>query len=255
MTDFPTGQAAPGATHPDLAGPAAGRQQRLVVVGAGRAAVQVLDILSRCADQVAVALVDDEVELHGRELFGVPVIGAIDRGPELIRAGAADALVVASGNPARRSALWQRLRTAGSPFANVVDPTVAFGLGASIGTGNVIGANSRIGACSVLGDNLMLSSSVNVEHDNVVGSHTTSGPGLHTAGSVRIGERVAIGAGVVMDPHVEVGDDCLISSGLALMASVPAASAAKARAIPVVRPRWGEPASPAPTAVPSGATR
>lgn len=217
--------------------PTARRVERVVVIGAGRAAVQVLDILSRCPGQRPVALLDDAAELHGRTMFGVPVVGSVDHVTSLIAAGTADAAVIASGSPERRAALWDSLGTIGVRFTNVVDPSVLIGLGASLGVGNVLGPGCRIGPCTRLGDNTMLSSFVNLEHDNSLGSHTTSGPNVHTSGSVSIGARVRLGTGITVEPSVRIGDDSIVASGLAVTVSVPAGSAVKTRTLPVVAPR------------------
>ena len=59
------------------------RQQRLLIIGGGLGAVQVLDSLCRIEHQRATAIVDDTPDLVGKTLLGVPILG----GQEAIEVG------------------------------------------------------------------------------------------------------------------------------------------------------------------------
>jgi acetyltransferase-like isoleucine patch superfamily enzyme len=217
-----------------------GRIQRLLVVGGGNGAVQILDVLARTAHQRAVAIVDDNAALRGKRIAGVPSMGAIDadRAAELRAAGEFDAAVISVSTSipfrARVFAEWQ---ARGIPFANVIHPSAVVGMNVQWGVGNVVMALCHIGACAVIGDNNFLSACCSIEHHNVLGSHCSFGPAVVTSSRVRIGDRVRFGTGIFVEPGVEIGADSVIASGLALTQHVPERSLVKAKVGYTVRRR------------------
>ncbi len=54
------------------------RVQRLLLIGGGDGAVQVIDVLSRAPHQKAVAIMDDSPTIQGKRIGGAPVVGKID---------------------------------------------------------------------------------------------------------------------------------------------------------------------------------
>lgn len=217
-----------------------GRVQRLLIVGGGNGAVQILDVLARTAHQRAVAILDDNAALHGKRIAGVPIVGALDadRAAELFAAGEFDAAVISVSTSipfrARVFAEWQ---ARGIPFANVIHPSAVVGMNVQWGEGNVVMALSHIGPCAVIGDNNFLSACCSIEHHNVLGSHCSFGPAVVTSSRVRIGDRVRFGTGIFVEPGIEIGADSVIASGLALTQHVPERSLVKAKVGYMVRRR------------------
>lgn len=56
----------------------------VIIIGAGRGGAMLLRELERSADWRVVALLDDDAEKWGRELSGVPVVGGIERLPDVL---------------------------------------------------------------------------------------------------------------------------------------------------------------------------
>ncbi len=204
--------------------------RRLVVIGAGLGATQVLDILGHDEEQTALAVVDDDRARFGSLVAGVPVVGGVDRAFELFAAGAVDAAVIAiSTSVPARTRLRQRCEAAGLPLANVIDPTVRLGAGARLGTGNVVCANCHLGVETVLGDNNFISAYNSFDHHSRLGNDISTGPGCMTSGLVEIGDRCRLGTGIFIEPHVHLGDGVQVASGAIILASVPAEHAVKTK--------------------------
>jgi sugar O-acyltransferase (sialic acid O-acetyltransferase NeuD family) len=217
-----------------------GRIQRLLIVGGGNGAVQILDVLARRAHQRAVAIVDDNAALHGKRIAGVPIVGAIDadRAAELLAAGEFDAAVISvSTSIPFRARVFSEWQARGIPFANVIHPSAVVGMNVQWGAGNVVMALCHIGACAVIGDNNFVSACCSIEHHNVLGSHCSFGPAVVTSSRVRIGDRVRFGTGIFVEPGVEIGADSVIASGLALTQHVPERSLVKAKVGYTIRRR------------------
>jgi sugar O-acyltransferase (sialic acid O-acetyltransferase NeuD family) len=206
--------------------------KRLVVVGAGLGATQVLDILVHDEHQQAVAIVDDDPARWAEKLEGVPVVGATDRALRLFAEGAFDAVVIAVGTsvPAR-TRLRKLFEEAGVPLANAIDPTVRLATGVQMGTGNVVCAHCHFGVGTVVGDNNMISAHNSFDHHGEIGSDNTTGPGCVTSGLVKIGDRCRFGMGVFIEPRVTIGSGAQIASGAVIVGSVPPDHAVKTKLI------------------------
>ena len=206
--------------------------KRLVLIGAGLGATQVLDILVHDEMQHAVAIADDDPARWGEELEGVPVVGATDRALSLFAEGAFDAVVIAVGTsvPAR-TRLRKLFEDAGVPLANAIDPTVRIATGVRIGTGNVVCAHCHFGVGTVIGDNNMISAHNSFDHHSEIGSDNTTGPGCVTSGLVKIGDRCRFGMGVFIEPRVTIGSGAQIASGAVIVGSVPPDHAVKTKLI------------------------
>ena len=209
----------------------ANRPQRLLIVGGGNGAVQIIDALARLPQQRAVAILDDNAALHGRQVAGVPILGAIDlaRAADMHEAGQFDAAVISiSTSIPARARIFEQWKSRGMPFANVVHPSCVVGLNVAWGEGNVVMAFCHFGACATVGDNNFLSAYCSIEHHCILGSHCSFGPAVVTSSRVRIGDHVRFGTGIHIEPGIQVGEDSVIASGLAITQHIPPRSLLKA---------------------------
>lgn len=202
--------------------------QRLLLIGAGLGATQVLEMLRSTPNRRAVAMVDDDTSRWGTTREEVPVVGGANRIAELVVRGAVDgAVITISTSIAARVRLRQLCEDAGLPLVNVIDPSCRIAADAQLGRGNVLCAFCHIGAGAVLGDNNFLSAYNSFDHHCEMGSDNSTGPGVMASGLVIIGSRVRMGTGIYIQPHVEIGDDVLIASGAVLTQMVPAGHTVK----------------------------
>jgi acetyltransferase-like isoleucine patch superfamily enzyme len=226
-----TGIGGPAVELPEpLEAPAGVR--RLLLIGAGLGATQVIDILSHDERAMAVAVADDQPARHGEIVAGVPVIGGLDHAVKAFGERRFDAAVIAiSTSVPARTRLRRRCEEAGIPLANVIDPTARIATGVTMGTGNVICAFCHFGVDTKLGDNNFLSAYNSFDHHNVLGSDISTGPGCMTSGLVEIGDRCRLGTGIFIEPHVHLGAGVQVASGAVIVASVPADHAVKTRSV------------------------
>jgi len=82
-------------------------EQRVLVIGAGRAGEALLRELARENRYRPVGLVDDDSALRGAKVHGVPVLGTVEHLPELAREVAAEMLLIAL--PSASNAQMQRV--------------------------------------------------------------------------------------------------------------------------------------------------
>jgi acetyltransferase-like isoleucine patch superfamily enzyme len=227
--------AAAAASPAELPDPLLGRRgaRRILLVGAGLGATQVLEIL-RAGDgaQQAVAIVDDDRARWGGVVGDVPVVGGSAHLEALFARGAYDAAVItiSTSVPARRR-LRELCRAAAIPLANAIDRTARIPHDVVMGDGNVICAFCHLGAGARIGDNNFLSAYNSFDHHDELGSDISTGPGCMASGLVRIDSGVRMGTGVFIEPHVTIGAGALIASGAVLTTSVPPGHAVKTRVV------------------------
>jgi acetyltransferase-like isoleucine patch superfamily enzyme len=223
-----------GVTTSELPDPVASvtTQPRIALIGAGLGATQVIDILQTSESGTAVAIVDDDTSRWADEVMGVPVVGGFKRLVALFGKGAFDAAIITiSTSVPARTRLREALEANGIPLANAIDPTVRIAAGVQFGTGNVVCPFNHFGVGTVVGDNNFLSAYNSYDHHNRLGSDISTGPACVTSGLVVLGDRVRLGTGVFVEPHVELGDDVQVASGSVIVASVPAGHVVKRRVI------------------------
>ncbi|MCI0353364.1 MAG: hypothetical protein L0Z53_28430, partial [Acidobacteriales bacterium] len=214
------------------------RIQRLLILGAGRGAAQILDMLTRIPTQRCVGLLDDDAKVHGKFVMGYPVLGGMEASERLWKDHFFDAVVISISTSIKaRVNLFEQYTSAGIPFANVIDPSALVLSNTSLGTGNVILALCHIGACSAIGNNNFMSARTHIEHHNSMGDHCTFGPGVFTSSRVVIGQRVKFGTGIFIEPGITIGDDAIVASGAVLTRHVPARTIAKVKTTVQLRER------------------
>jgi sugar O-acyltransferase (sialic acid O-acetyltransferase NeuD family) len=206
------------------------RVQRTLVLGAGLGAMQVVDILSHDPRVQVVGYVDDNVELHGKTVYGLPILGPSNLAEEWFRAGRYDAAIisVSTSNYVRRR-WYEWLKRIGVPLINAIDPTAKLNRGAMLGEGNIVCAFVHVGVETRIGNNNFLSAYTSVDHHNLWGSHITTGPAVATSGCVQVEDDVKMGTGIFIQPHITIGRGAQIASGAVLTRSVPELYVAKTR--------------------------
>lgn len=198
--------------------------KRVAIIGAGYGAVQVIDLMDNIKDYRPVMLFDDTPEKQQTSEFGIPVVGKIDF-DEIKRRyinKEFDYIINSiSTNNAFRKKCFDELSDRGVPYCNLIHPSVVIGRNVFMGKGNIILPKTHIGACTFIGNDNFITAGASIEHHNEVGSHCTCGPCLMTSGLVKIGNVVRFGMGVFVEPHVEIGNNCLIASGSIITNNIP----------------------------------
>ncbi len=95
--------------------------RRVLVLGAGRTGEALLRELAHDARYRPVGLLDDKPALRGARVHGVPVLGTLERLPDLARESAADMLLIAipSATTAQMRRIVELCEDAGVPFRTV----------------------------------------------------------------------------------------------------------------------------------------
>lgn len=213
------------------------RVKRVLVLGAGVAAMQVLDILLHDREVLPVGCLDDNPAVQGATLFGVPVLGTLDRLEDLWKEHAFDACIVGVGtNLAVRAKFFAAAKNLGIPMVNAIDPTARINRHAVLGEGIVMCSFVHVGLNALIGDNCFLAAHTNVDHHCHLGNTVLMGPGCLLSGTVSVGSQVLMGSGVIIQPCLKIGDNCRIASGSVIIKDIPSDHAVKMHAVQDIVP-------------------
>jgi sugar O-acyltransferase (sialic acid O-acetyltransferase NeuD family) len=185
----------------------------IYIIGAGGHA-KVVANSARAAGFAVAAMFDDDENLWGRSLLGIPIHGPISR----IREFPAKPAIAAIGDNANRFAIVSAAsldwRTVIDPAAHV-DSSVVVGIGTAILPGAVVQIDSRIGKHAIV------NTSASIDHDCAIGDYVHLAPGVHLAGNVRVGEGAFIGIGAAVIPGITIGAGAVVGAGAAVICDIP----------------------------------
>jgi sugar O-acyltransferase (sialic acid O-acetyltransferase NeuD family) len=195
----------------------------LVIVGAGGFARETAQAVLDRADGRWNLLghLDDDAELHGAKVDGVPVLG----GSGLVAELPADTrLVVCVGSPrdyASRARVVRRLALPADRYATVVHPSAVVSASSVLGPGTVVLAHSVLTAAVRVGAHVAVMPQVVLTHDDEVADFATIASGVRLGGGARIGRGAYLGAGALVREGVTVGAGSLVGIGSLLLDHVP----------------------------------
>lgn len=194
----------------------------IVIVGAGGHAREVLEILismeSHGQSVEVVGFVDDNPQLHDREINGVPVLGGIQW---LVREQSRVEVICAIGAPDVRCELVERIADLGYRFASAISPYALISPHARIGQGVMIFPNTVIGPNVSVGNHAILNVGATVSHDSLVGDFCTINPSAHLAGNVHLGAKSSVGMGANVIQGVSIGCRTVIGAGAVVVRDLP----------------------------------
>lgn len=198
--------------------------ERVVVIGAGRGAEVVVDILADDPDKVIVGLVDDKVTEF--PLLNLPVIfHSVWEFPQKFDRGAYDTVILSIGANLRtmqlRHEIFTHYKEHGLRFTNAIARSAEIRRGVKLGEGNIIGGQVYIGASTRIGHDNLISYGAKIGHHNIVGDGNLIAPGVVTSGSVKIGSFCILSAGVTVINRVEIGDRVVLPLGYAVTRDLP----------------------------------
>ena len=167
--------------------------------------------------------IDDDVILHGRMVFGYPVLGGfadlegicLEQGITGVFVGLGDRAM------ARRKTYYQVLQTRNLVVRPAIHPKAAVEHNLTIGRGSLISIGVSVNIDTRIGENVFVATGGHISHDCVVENHCYLGPGVTLCGYACIGDNSFVGAGATVLPRVKVGHRCIIGAGSLVNRNIP----------------------------------
>lgn len=202
------------------------KTKKIIIFGVGGYCANLIDIMNDIniakGEEVykPVGFLDDDVNKHGSEYCGLPVLGfckdAINYETELFVNGVGSAkstvnkkhIITASNVPLER-------------FESLIHPSAWVSSAVTLGKGSVIAQNSVVMSGAVIGDHVkMLPNSV-ISYGSVIGDYCTVSSGAVTLAETHVGMSSYLGCNSSLIERVSVGDNCIVGMGAVVLKNVP----------------------------------
>ncbi|WP_105969412.1 acetyltransferase [Streptomyces geranii] len=192
----------------------------LLIVGAGGFARETAQAVRDTGEFELLGHLDDNPDLHGTEVDGVPVLGGCDLVHELTGAR----VVICVGNPRDYAARARLVRRFGLPldrYATVIHPTAAVSSTSRVGPGSVLLAHCVLTAAVQVGAHVAVMPQAVLTHDDVVEDFVTITSGVRLGGGVRLERGAYVGSGALVREGTTVGAWSQIGLGSTVLGDVP----------------------------------
>jgi sugar O-acyltransferase (sialic acid O-acetyltransferase NeuD family) len=194
----------------------------VVIIGAGGHGREVADILrDQCdagTDLTPMGFIDQNLELHGKVIDGLPVLGDFSWFETERRDKVA--VICAVGSPQICRRLVLQARKIGLIFASAISPRANISSRASLGEGVTIFPNVVVNTGAFVDSYSILNVGVVVSHDATVGSYCNINPGARLAGNTTINEGSYIGMGTSVIQGRTVGAWSVVGAGAVVISDL-----------------------------------
>jgi len=196
----------------------------VVIIGAradGHAKV-VLEILKAGKKYDVIGFIDDDPKKKDTSIKGLKVIGNTDDLLKLKKAKKIKGAIVAIGDNPMRRKLSEKIIKSGLDLINAIHPTVYKDPDVKIGNGCYIGQGVIIVTGTIIGNCVNIHTGATIDHDNIIEDGANMGPGVHTAGRVKIGRDAFLGTGAIVIPDASIGQNTIVGAGAVVINHLPA---------------------------------
>lgn len=183
-------------------------KRNLLIIGAGGHGKVVADIAIRMNKWEFVAFLDDDE--NKKSSMGLDIIG---NSRDTAKHMKDSDLFVAIGDNKTRKKIQDKLEIVGASIPVLIHPSAVIGQDVKVGIGTAVMAGVVINCCSIIGKGCIMNTSASIDHDNKLGDYVHISPGVHTAGSVTIGNETWIGIGAVVSNDIKITNGCTIGAG------------------------------------------
>jgi sugar O-acyltransferase (sialic acid O-acetyltransferase NeuD family) len=190
----------------------------LVIIGASGHGKVVADA-AQCAGFDVLGFADDDPQLMGCSVLGLPVLGTradLDHvRPRIAR------VAVGIGDNRVRQRILDGLRSAGFEAPCIIHPRAVVARSAVVGPGTVVLAGAVINPDARVGQGVIVNTGAIVEHDCEIGDFAHLSPGAALGGNVCVAAGAHLGVGVSVLPGRRVGRNAVVGAGAVVTRDVP----------------------------------
>lgn len=127
-------------------------------------------------------------------------------------------IFVAIGNASVRKEYMQLLNN--KLFPLLIHPNTTIADDVIIGKGTVVMAGSVINTGSQIGKGCIINTCSSVDHDCIISDYVHVSVGAHISGTVKVGEKTWLGAGVIVSNNINICNDCILGTGAVVVKDI-----------------------------------
>lgn len=183
-------------------------KNRLLIIGASGHGKVVADIALKMNKWQRIAFLDDNEKV--KSSMGIEVIGTSG---DIFKYMEDCDFFVGIGNNAIREKIQGKLEAEGASLPTLIHPSAVIGEQVELASGTVVMAGVVINCCTKIGKGCIINTGSTVDHDNTIEDYVHISPGVHLAGTVKIGRGTWLGIGSVISNNVSIINGCKIGAG------------------------------------------
>ncbi|ARK32456.1 acetyltransferase [Halalkalibacter krulwichiae] len=190
-------------------------KNKLLIIGANGHGKVVADIALKMGKWQSIAFLDDNENI--KVSLGIEVIGKSDEAFAYI--DDCD-IFVGIGNNAIRKKLQESLELKGASIPKLIHPNSVIGEQVEVESGTVIMAGVVINCCTKIGKGCIINTGATIDHDNLIEDFVHLSPGVHLAGTVKVGKGTWLGIGSVVSNNVNITCRCIVGAGAVVVKDI-----------------------------------
>lgn len=160
--------------------------------------------------------IDENSEIHGKELNGYKVLGGLE---VLEKLEEKPYVVVAIANCSVKKSIVTKLGEKYN-FATIIYPTVKVSKFIQIGQGTIIYPGVTLTVNTKIGNHVLISGNCGIGHDTVIGDYSSVLWGSNFSGYDTVGESCFIGVGTKVIQGINISKENKISAGITVLEDV-----------------------------------
>lgn len=183
-------------------------KHKLIIIGAGGHGKVVAQVAIKMNRWQKIAFLDDDESIN--TCMSLDIIGKIENASKY--KNEAD-FFVAIGDNGIREKIQEKLIAETLSVVRLIHPNAVIGREVEIGIGTVVMAGVVINSSCKIGKGCIINTSCSLDHDNVIEDYVHISPGVHLAGTVKIGKMSWLGIGSVVSNNINVCEKCKLGAG------------------------------------------
>lgn len=191
-------------------------KKNICIIGAGGHGCVVADI-ARKNGYNNIYFIDDNKKTHESESY--EIIGSTSDIDKIYQNDKTD-FFIAIGNNQIRENIYKFLRKKNIKQPILIHPSAVIDPSVQIDEGTVVMANVVINANATIGRGCIINTAATVDHDCNVGNFVHISPGVHIAGTVRLGNRDWIGIGSSIINNINICEDVIVGGGTTIIDNI-----------------------------------
>jgi sugar O-acyltransferase (sialic acid O-acetyltransferase NeuD family) len=194
--------------------------ERLILVGGGGHCKSCIEVVESTGGYEVYGILD-VTDRIGDRVLGYPIIGSDRMIPELVSQGFCFLVSlgqIKSSKPRRD--LFGRLKREGAHMATVIAASARVSKHARISPGTIVHHGCHVNAGAEVGENCIINTGSNLEHDVIVMDHTHISTGCMLNGNASVGRDCFLGSGTIISNGVSIGDEVVVGAGSLILRSI-----------------------------------
>ncbi|MFB6649004.1 acetyltransferase [Bacillus toyonensis] len=190
-------------------------KKKLLIIGASGHGKVIADIAMKTNKWQSIAFLDDNQ--NAKYSMGIEII---DKSASISKYIDDYEFFVGIGNNAVRERIQRKLEDEGASIPVLIHPSAIIGEQVYLGAGTAVMAGVVINCCTKIGKGCIINTASTIDHDNIIEDYVHISPGVHLAGTVKVGRGTWLGIGSIVSNNINITHSCKIGAGAVVIRDI-----------------------------------